>query len=366
MMQCRPLVPDAFTVQGHVLSGGRFFSGHVVVERGEVVEVGEGAPPDAPVATGVILPGLQNAHTHVGDAAVPQPPPELGPSEIFPPPDGYKHRMLASMSSPELRRGIARFLEAMTAHGTVVHTDFREGGVAGVRMLEDARSDASDPPRSRTFGRPARQVFDPREMEELLAMVDGVGLSAVMDWPREPLLDIVGATSDAGRPVALHCSETRREDLSITLELDPEFLVHMVFGTKEDFADLAAAHVPVVVCPRSTGRYTRSPPVMEMRREGVDIRIGTDNAMMQGPSVLDDVAHLLSLPENRELDPLEALSWALPPAKGSNTGGDFGVSTGCRDLAVLSFEGPDPLEFLRGSMARGAELVMTDGRVWRK
>lgn len=337
-----------------------------MVEGGKVVAIGEGAPPVTPIASGIILPGLVNAHTHVGDAAVPPPPPELGPGEVFAPPDGYKHRMLESMPEVELRRGVTRFLDDLTAAGTVEHTDFREGGVAGVELLRSARHDAIGPPRTRVFGRPARQAFDPREMGVLMAMVNGIGLSAVLDWPREPLLDIVTAARDMGLPLALHCSESRREDLSVALDLDPQFLVHMVFGTKEDFRDLAAAGVPVVVCPRSTGRFTRAPPVMEMLGEGVEIRVGTDNAMLQGPSVLDDLAHLLALPENRELDPLEALSWACPPAKGSNTGGDFGVSTGSRDLAVLTFDGSDPLDFLRGSKARGAELVMTDGRTWKR
>jgi cytosine/adenosine deaminase-related metal-dependent hydrolase len=366
MTQCRPLVSDVFSVQGHVLSGGRFFSGHVVVEGGKVATVGEGEPPMSPVASGTVLPGLVNAHTHVGDAAVPPPPPELGPSEVFPPPDGYKHRMLGSTPPGELRKGITRFLEDMTAHGIVAHTDFREGGVDGVELLANARYNAFEPPRTRVFGRPVRQAFDPREMGALLAMVDGIGLSAVMDWPREPLMDIVNATHDMGMTVALHCSESRREDLSVALELGPEFLVHMVFGTKEDFSDLAAADIPVVVCPRSTGRFTKAPPVIEMRRQGVDLRVGTDNAMLQGPSVLDELAYLLDLPENRELDPLEALSWAFAPAKGSNKGGDFGVSAGSRDLVVLSHEGPDPLDFLRGPRGRHAKMVMNDGKVWRR
>ena len=357
---------DLYSVQGHVLSGGRFFSGHVVVEDGTVVAVGEGEAPTAPVATGVVLPGLVNAHTHVGDAAVPAPPAELGPSEVFPPPDGYKHRMLASMPRKELRDGISGFLDAMTAGGTVAHTDFREGGVEGVRLLADARGEAEHPPSTRVFGRPLGQEFDPREMGTLLAMVDGIGLSAVIDWPRQPLVDIVTAARDMGVPTALHCSETRREDLALALELDPEFLVHMVFGTREDFRDLASARVPVVVCPRSTARFTRAPPVMEMLEQGVDLRLGTDNAMLQGPSVLEEVAYLLSLPENREVDPLEVLSWALGPAKVSNIKGDFGVSTGSRDLAVLAFDGSDPIDLLRRPQGRCAELVMSDGRVWRR
>jgi cytosine/adenosine deaminase-related metal-dependent hydrolase len=165
--------------------------------------------------------------------------------------------------------------------------------------------------------------------------------------------------------VALHCSEATREDLSWVLEMDPHFLVHMVFGSPSDFHDLAAAGVPVVVCPRSTHRFTKAPPVMDMARAGMDLRVGTDNAMLQGPSVLDEIAFLLSLPENRELDPLEALSWTFPLPKGSNTVGDFGVSTGSQDLVVLTFEGADPLDFLRKDHRRGAELVMRDGHIWR-
>jgi len=359
-------VSPEFSVAGHVLAGGRFFPGHVVVEGGQVRSMGEDEPPEAPMARGIIIPGLANSHTHVGDAAVPPPPPQLEPSDIFPPPDGYKHRMLAELPPEQLEAGISVFLDTMTAAGTVEHTDFREGGPGGVRLLDRAHQRADAPPRCRVFGRPSELAFDPREMGQLLASVDGIGLSAAMDWPREAMRDVVAAAHDLGKPVALHCSETAREDLSRVLEMDPEFLVHMVFGTRRDLDDLAAAGIPVVVCPRSTGRFTKAPPVMEMARAGVDIRVGTDNAMLQGPSVLDDVGYLLSLPENRELDPLEALSWTLGPAKVSNTAGDFGVSTGSRDLAVLTFEGSDPIDFLRDPRGGGAELVMRDGHVWRR
>jgi cytosine/adenosine deaminase-related metal-dependent hydrolase len=360
-------VSNASFVAGHVLSGGRFFFGHVEIEDGSVAAVREGPPPQEPLATGLVVPGLWNSHTHVGDAAVPPPPEGLGPSEVFAPPGGYKHRMLRETPGTDLRRGIARFLDDMTAGGTVQHTDFREGGVEGVELLAAARGDADHPPRSRVFGRPARQEFDPREMGTLMAVVDGIGLSAAMDWPRGPMVDVATAARDMGLPVALHCSETRREDLSPVLELGPEFLVHMVHGTGEDFRDLAAARVPVVVCPRSTSRYTRAPPVVEMIRAGVDLRVGTDNAMLQGPSVLDELVHLRSDRGVREaLGPLEMLAWATAPAKGSNTNRDIGVSAGSSDLAVLTFRGSEPLTFLDGPTAPGAELVMTRGRIWSR
>ena len=367
MTRCRPQVTDSFYVAGHVLSGGRFFDGHVLVDSSSVVAVGEGPPPVPPRATGLVLPGLINAHTHVGDAAVPPPPAGLGPSEIFPPPDGYKHRMLAQLPEEELEAGITRYLELMRAQGTVEHTDFREGGLPGVDLIRRASNKGEAPPRSRVFGRPAGMEFDSKELDQLLASVDGIGLSAAMDWPRKLTMDVVTATHDMGKPVALHCSESEREELSWVLDLEPQFLVHMVLGTDQDFRDLAAARVPVVVCPRSTHKFTKAPPVVAMTRAGVELRVGSDNAMLQGPSVLDDLIFLWSQPGVRDhLDPMEMLAWVLSSAKGSNTQGGIGVSAGSRDLAVLTFEGSDPLAFIEGSHGPSAELVMIEGRVWSR
>jgi cytosine/adenosine deaminase-related metal-dependent hydrolase len=367
MTRCRPQVTGEFYVAGHVLSGGRFFDGHVLIDDGSVIAVGEGPSPVTPLANGIVLPGLINAHTHVGDAAVPPPPADLGPAEIFPPPDGYKHRMLAQLPATELEAGITQYLDTMRSKGTIEHTDFREGGLPGVDLIRSASGQADTPPRSRVFGRPAGMEFDSKELDQLLASVDGIGLSAAMDWPRQLTMDVVTAAHDMGKPVALHCSESEREELSWVLDLEPEFLVHMVFGTNQDFRDLAAADVPVAVCPRSTHKYTKAPPVVAMTRAGVELRVGSDNAMLQGPSVLDDLIFLWSQPGVRDhLDPMDMLAWVLSSAKSSNIQGGIGVSAGSRDLAVLTFEGSDPLAFIEGPQALSAELVMIGGRVWRR
>ncbi len=357
----------SFFVAGWVLAENRWIDGYVQVVDGAVSSIGEGPAPREPLARGMVLPGIVNHHTHVGDAAVPKPPEWLGPAEVFAPPDGYKHHMLRDMPSDHLEDGVVAFMGRLTASGTVEHTDFREGGIKGLELLQRALTRTDHPPRSRIFGRPAALGFDQGEMDCLVQVVDGLGLSAVMDWPWEPLRDVVAAAHAADLPVALHCSESSREELSRVLELEPEFLVHMAFGTEQDFKDLAAAGVPVVACPRSTSRFTRAPPVWEMAKAGVEVRLGTDNAMMQGPSVLDEVSFLLSMPEvTSSIHPQEVLGWALPPAKGSNKGGSIGVSTGSRDLAVLPLGGVDPLSFLANVQGRGADLVMTDGRLWRR
>jgi cytosine/adenosine deaminase-related metal-dependent hydrolase len=360
-------VPDPLLLAGKVLIDGELVEGFVEVLDGRVATVGEGDPPREPTAVGTILPGIVNHHSHVGDAAVPPPPEGLTPDKIFPPPCGYKHLMLEELPEEQLMEGISSFLDRMLRSGTVHHVDFREGGVKGIGLLERARGKAEFPPTTAVYGRPYIPKFDREELDKLLPMVDGLGLSAVMDWPWEDLRDVVDHARGAGVGVALHCSETQREELSRVLELDPAFLVHMVFATRQDLEDLAAAGVPVVVCPRSTARFTRPPPVRDMVRAGLEVRLGTDNAMLQGPDVLEDVSFLLEHPETRDaLDPLQVLRWALRGSKGSNTNPDIGVNPGTNELVLFTSDEEDPLGFLQSGRGACADLVLADGRLWSR
>ncbi len=360
-------MPDPLLLAGSVLVSGELVEGYVEVEGGRVTEVGDGSPPRRPDAVGTVLPGLVNHHSHVGDAAVPPPPEGLTPDRIFPPPCGYKHLMLEELPEERLVEGITSFLDRMLMGGTVHHVDFREGGVKGVGLLERARARAAFPPTTAVYGRPSVPRYDGEELDRLLPMVDGLGLSAVMDWPWEDLVDVVEHARGAGVDVALHCSETQREELSRVLELGPAFLVHMVLATRQDLEDLASAGVPVVVCPRSTARFTRVPPVLEMVGAGVEVRLGTDNAMLQGPDVLEDVSFLLEHPGTKDaLDPIQVLSWALRGSKGSNTKPDIGVNLGSDELVLFKGDGKDPLGFLRSGRGACADLVLAEGRLWSR
>lgn len=362
-------MPARLTLAGWVLLHGELVRGHVEVEGGRVVAAAEGPSAARPDLEGLVLPGLADHHTHAGDAAVPPPPAGATPQEVFPPPDGYKHRMLASLPRERLVAGATAYLERMRAFGAVEHADFREGGVAGAAMLEEARSRADTPPASRVWGRPSREAFDRRELDELLPRIHGLGLSAVRDWDWTVLRDTVAHARAAGRPVALHCSEVEREDLSRVLELGPDHLVHMVHATDQDLRDLAAARVPVAVCPRSVGRFGLRPPVLAMRRAGVTVRLGTDNAMLQPPDVLAEIAHLMRDRDvAAQLPPIEALSWALPVpvAKNSYTHHDIGVRIGAPDLALFPPAGDHPTELLSQGRIGGASLVMVQGRIWRQ
>jgi cytosine/adenosine deaminase-related metal-dependent hydrolase len=360
-------MPETVVLAGHILLRGAIVEGHAVLEEGRVSEAGEGAPGRPPDAEGLILPGLANHHVHSGDAAVPPPPPGMRPEDIFPPPSGYKHRMLSSTPEGTLARGMASYLDRMTAAGVVEASDFREGGLAGVALLERARGMASSPPGLRVWGRPARQAFDREELDALLARAHGLGLSAVRDWPWGALRDVVAHARARGRPVALHCSEVRREELSRVLELGPDHLVHMTHATRQDLEDLAAARVPVTICPRSMARFGMRPPVAEARRAGVRLRLGTDNAMLQSPAVLLEVAGLLGDPGMAAALPVEeALGWALPGSQSTNTQPGIGVRIGAPDLALFPTAGSHPTELLSKGRLGEATLVMRGGTIWRR
>src|SRR6266571_1482027 len=80
-------------VSGWFYDGLRFREGTVGWEEDVVVETRSGRTR-RPLAEGLILPGLWNAHTHLGDAIVTQ---ELKGTieELVAPPHGLKHRVLA-------------------------------------------------------------------------------------------------------------------------------------------------------------------------------------------------------------------------------------------------------------------------------
>ena len=93
-------------LSGLVLGQNGFFPGHVGIEDGVIAELGRGKI-GSPFAKGLIVPTLVNAHTHIADYIVPVDP-GMSLEELVAPPDGLKHRVLASASSEQVMRGMPR------------------------------------------------------------------------------------------------------------------------------------------------------------------------------------------------------------------------------------------------------------------
>lgn len=337
-------------VAGTVYRPGVGFSdGWILHEGGRVVETGAGRPPVAPEATGVVLPSPVDAHTHVGDRVGRGRHDLRGLSlaQVVAPPDGLKHRLLASTPEEDLLAGMREALREIAAAGCRFHVDFREQGVAGALLLR--RAAEGSPVRPIILGRPSRGWSD-EEADAVLDAADGFGLSGLGDVKDDTPERMADLARRRGRRFALHFSEERREDAARALSLRPDFLVHVVASPPEDLRRIADARVPVVCCPRSNALFGRRPDVRAMLDLGIAVALGSDNAMFHPLDVLQD-ARLLRQQDPR-LAPAELLDAAIlggarivhgpqapPPAL---------IKGAPADLVVLEPRGADPFDAVFG------------------
>jgi cytosine/adenosine deaminase-related metal-dependent hydrolase len=270
---------DRTTVEGTILVGPDLeaMEGHVVLEDGEIVAVERNATD----SDAIVCPAFVNAHTHVADAIVKEAGRGLDLEALVAPPDGLKHRRLREADREDLVRGIRRSARYMRRGGTTVFADFREGGVEGVEIFREA-----------VAGTGIRGLAFGREDPDVLSIADGFGASGAAD------ADFTAerqAARDAGKPFFIHAGEAGPEDVEPALALDPDCLIHMVHATDDHLDTLADLELPVVVCPRSnlvTGAGL--PPVAALDRH-TTVGLGTDNVMLNSPSMFREMAYTSKL-----------------------------------------------------------------------
>ena len=163
------------------------FQGYICYEDGIIVEMGRGPPPFEPKAKGLIVPAPVNAHTHLGDSFLYGSDLPRTLEELVAPPNGYKHRRLATVSREELLAGIRSSLQQMITEGHVGFLDFREGSVEGIQLLREALNGFPDIT-PKVLGRPLSPDPDSDELVEILSLCDGFGASAISSrrcrpWP---------------------------------------------------------------------------------------------------------------------------------------------------------------------------------------
>ncbi|MDZ7702187.1 MAG: amidohydrolase family protein [Halobacteriales archaeon] len=268
------MAADEAVYAGTVLAGADYepVRGRVVVADGEIQAVEEASVD----STDIICPAFVNAHTHVGDSIAKDAGRGLSLVELVAPPDGLKHRLLEAASPDELVAGMRRSARQMAATGTAAFIDFREGGVVGVDQLREAVEGLAI--EAQAYG---------RGPSEVLEVADGYGAPSARDGDFEAQR---GAARAAGKPFAVHAGEADPDDIDGGFELDPDHLVHMVHPEPRHLDRLEETGTPVVVCPRSnavTGVGT--PPVAELV-ERTAVALGTDNVMLNGPSMFREMA----------------------------------------------------------------------------
>ena len=280
---------EEIVLSGTILLGEDFepFEGHLTVRDGVVAEIGsEKVESDY---QGIICPALVNSHVHLGDSIFKDPP--YLPLDELVGPGGLKHRALASASRRDLVGGMRSSISMMARSGTCAFADFREGGIDGVEMLIEAmelveRTEGIDLI-GRILGRP-----DPGSVR-VHPDCWGMGISSTRDHPRSWVEEVAQTARSEGRKIALHAGESGRGDIEDALSLEPDLLVHLTRAEPRDLKMVADAGVPVAVCPRSNlATGVGLPDIPRMLDLGIVVGLGTDNVMLNSPSLFCEMEFL--------------------------------------------------------------------------
>jgi len=350
-------------VSGWFYDGQRFREGTVGWVEDVVVEIRSGRTR-RPLAEGLIIPGLWNAHTHLGDAIVTQ---ELKGTieELVAPPHGLKHRVLAKAKDAAVIAAMRRAMATMIRTGTTGFSDFREGGLNGLKLLYAAL--AAMPMQGLALARPVELSYDPREVAAILRASDGIAVSSYIDWPRDGIEKLAADARRAKKIFAIHCSERVREEIDAVLDLKPAFLVHMVHATDADLERCADAHVPIVVCARSNAFFGMTPDIPRMLRHGVELHLGTDNAMINTPSLLREMEFAYRVARLKGGVPArEILEMALRGRRLADPHATSAIRVGARaDLVILDLPGGrNGFASIVRASASDVRLVVSGGRLW--
>ena len=236
-----------------------------------------------------IIPSFLNAHTHIGDAFVREKNISL-PTDInklVAPPDGLKHRLLRTTKPDEIIKGMIQGLKEFKDNGISTFIDFRENGIQGISLLQKALNQV--PIDSLILGRPQDLEVTIKEIDDILKVSDGVGLSSLSDWDYDLVKLIAEKTKKKDKIFAIHASECVREPIKPILDLEPDFIVHMTKGSKQDLIQIKEQQIPLVVCPRSNSFFGMTPNIQAMHEIGNTLLLGTDNFMLNPPSIIDEI-----------------------------------------------------------------------------
>lgn len=260
-------------VEGIVLRGPEYtpIEGRVVCEDGRITAIEE----ERVESDRIVAPAFVNAHIHIGDSIAKEAGRGLTLEELVAPPDGLKHRLLRESDRGEMVEAIRRSIRFMYSGGVTAFMDFREGGAEGVSVLREAAD-----------GLPVDAFAMGRDELAALEVGDGYGASGAADANFERERE---AAREAGKPFGIHAGENRTDDIVPALDLDPNYLVHMVNASEEHLDRVEREGIPVVGCPRANLVTNVGLPPIEELAGRTTVALGTDNVMLNSPSMFREM-----------------------------------------------------------------------------
>jgi cytosine/adenosine deaminase-related metal-dependent hydrolase len=344
------------------------------VEQDTITEIDLGEPCNQ-LEQGalVIIPGLYNSHTHMGDSALPDGTTGMTLEEGFFRPNGYKYRELAKQTEAQHLEHIVAHLRYMARTGTVGHIDFREQGTYGSQLLRRAADITGI--NSIILGQFNELPFNPEQLQEnrdglsegaitelkaILTVADGFSESTMNDLTDAAWQQIYQHTEAENKLRAIHCLEnegyrttsltiTGRGDLERALDLyHPDLVIHATVANPNEIEMLSAHQVNVVLNPRANANLGLPlPPIAALLESQANLLLGTDNGLLNSPNMLAELDFTYKVAKSQygdalRPDPVDILKLAT-----SNVGKALGqdiygyLAEGLTaDFAVLNFRQP--------------------------
>lgn len=264
-------------------------------------------------ATGCIVsPALVNAHVHIGDAVAMDVGDGKSIAEIVKPPHGLKHQILSNSSSDDLIQAMKKAMMEMLSTGTSTFVDYREGGLAGIKLLQEAGKDI--PIHKIILGRD--DIFFDNEASltkvkkvarNLLKYCDGLAPSGFGEIREEVASIIAQECKKQGKISSIHVAEyedvqdnsvkeTGKSEVKRALDCGFKLLIHLNSPVSGDLREVSLKNVPVVSCPRSNGALAVGiPPLLDFQKYKINTLLGTDNLMFNSPNMFREMEYALKL-----------------------------------------------------------------------
>jgi cytosine/adenosine deaminase-related metal-dependent hydrolase len=294
----------------------------------------------------LMMPGLINSHTHIGDSIAKDIGIDSGMAEKIHPVSGFKQKILKNSDKSHLSSFIKNSCISMIRKGITTFIDFREGGIEGINLLKNAA--LGIPIRPVILGRieyyqdlksVKNNVSIPElrksDLKNLITACDGLGISG----PNEFSDSALRYFAKTNKIRSIHAAETEesnkisqktyaKSETQRALISRPDFLIHMTFASKKDLLLATKNRVSIVVCPRANGSLAEGiPDVNLMIDTGCNVTIGTDNVMINSPDMFREMDYLWKISmamKKKRLLPKNILKMATTNAS-SLLGGKVGI-----------------------------------------
>jgi len=336
-------------------------NGWVRIEKGTISDLGESKPPrqSSKTADGknlLAIPGLVDAHIHLGDAVAR----DIGTGstlrELVHPIHGVKNRILQETPQSILFRAIRQTIRAMLASGITAFADFREGGSEGVKLMKKIMTDGQ---RELILGRPNYSFSENKiesdedlsdsvvkDLSETLKISDGLGISGPNEYTNSALHTISKLSKAYSKPIAVHVAESlTSKEFSLTHfgetevkrtlgHIQPRFMVHLTHATSDDLNMIADRHIPIVCCPQANAALGLGiPPIVELLNHKISVALGTDNVMLNEPDMFREMNYTSKMLRAEHRNPAIVTSKDVLKMATQNAAGALKLhNTGCLEI----------------------------------